>query len=75
MSTVTLSILPTINIDGTAYHNSKDMLTLNPVFFKGTLNCNSNFIKNKCAVCVHLNTNFSRVIMFEDVKRVMQSCH
>lgn len=35
MSTVTLSILPTINIDGTAYHNSKDMLTLNPVFFKG----------------------------------------
>jgi len=35
MSNVTLSILPTIHINGTAYHNSKDMLTLNPVFFKG----------------------------------------
>ena len=35
MSAVTLSILPTIHINGTAYHNSKDMLTLNPVFFKG----------------------------------------
>lgn len=35
MSAVTLSILPTIHINGTAYHNSKDMLTLNSVFFKG----------------------------------------
>ena len=35
MSAVTLSILPTMHINGTAYHNSKDMLTLNPVFFKG----------------------------------------
>lgn len=35
MSNVTLSILPTIHINGTVYHNSKDMLTLNPVFFKG----------------------------------------
>ena len=35
MSNVTLSILPTIHINGTAYHNSKDMLTLNSVFFKG----------------------------------------
>ena len=35
MSNVTLSILPIIHINGTAYHNSKDMLTLNPVFFKG----------------------------------------
>ena len=35
MSAVTLSIFPTIHINGTAYHNSKDMLTLNPVFFKG----------------------------------------
>jgi hypothetical protein len=35
MSAVTLSIIPTIHINGTAYHNSKDMLTLNSVFFKG----------------------------------------
>ena len=35
MSNVTLSILPTIHIDGASYHNSKDMLALNPGFFKG----------------------------------------
>ena len=35
MTNVTLSILPTMTIDGVSYHNSKDMLTLNPGFFKG----------------------------------------
>ena len=35
MSNVTLSILPTMTIDGVSYHNAKDMLTLNPGFFKG----------------------------------------
>jgi hypothetical protein len=35
MSNVTLSILPAIHIEGASYHNSKDMLTLNPGFFKG----------------------------------------
>jgi len=35
MTAVTLSILPTICINGNTYHNSKDMLTLNPAFFKG----------------------------------------
>ena len=35
MSTVTLSILPTITIEGVDYHNSKDMLNLNSGFFKG----------------------------------------
>jgi len=35
MSNVTLSILPVIHIEGASYHNSKDMLTLNPGFFKG----------------------------------------
>jgi hypothetical protein len=35
MSNVTLSILPTIHVDGASYHNSKDMLALNPGFFKG----------------------------------------
>jgi hypothetical protein len=35
MSNVTLSILPTITIQGVGYHNSKDMLTLNRGFFKG----------------------------------------
>jgi len=36
MSNVTLSTIPpTITIDGVGYHNSKDMLTLNPGFFKG----------------------------------------
>ena len=35
MSNVTLSILPTIHVEGASYHNSKDMLTLNPGFFKG----------------------------------------
>jgi hypothetical protein len=35
MSNVTLSILPTMTIQGVGYHNSKDMLTSNPAFFKG----------------------------------------
>ena len=35
MSNVTLTILPTINVEGASYHNSKDMLALNPGFFKG----------------------------------------
>ena len=35
MSNVTISILPAIHIEGASYHNSKDMLTLNPGFFKG----------------------------------------
>jgi hypothetical protein len=35
MSNVTLSILPTITIEGASYHNTKDMLALNPGFFKG----------------------------------------
>jgi hypothetical protein len=35
MSNVTLSILPAIHVEGASYHNSKDMLTLNPGFFKG----------------------------------------
>jgi len=29
------TVLPTITIEGVDYHNSKDMLTLNPGFFKG----------------------------------------
>jgi hypothetical protein len=35
MSNVTLSILPTIHMEGASYHNTKDMLALNPGFFKG----------------------------------------
>jgi hypothetical protein len=31
------TVLPTITIEGVDYHNSKDMLTLNPGFFKGVI--------------------------------------